>query len=80
MEKKVEFGTRNALNSRTPLWAKNMFRITFAITTALSVFIAATQLISDEWKFEIMLGFKALDGLMFTLSKLFGVTIEAEEQ
>lgn len=74
--KKIEFATKKALNSRTPLWAKNMFRITFIITSAIMIFIAGTQLFEESLKFELVLGLKSIDALVLGLSKMFGVTEE----
>lgn len=74
--KKVEFLTKEALNGRTPLWAKNMFRITFIVTSAIMIFIAGTQLFDESLKFELVLGLKSIDALALGFSKLFGVTEE----
>lgn len=77
MTKKVTHAfTTKALKSPTPTWAKNMFILTFALTSALAVFMAGTKIIPDDMKFEVLLGLKALDGFMFTLSKMFGVAVE----
>lgn len=78
---KTHFGlTDKALNNRTPMWAKNMFRITFALTTALGVYMAATNLISEAYKFEVLLGLKSLDGFMLVLSNMFGVETKKTEE
>lgn len=74
--KNIEFATKKALNSRTPLWAKNMFRITFVITSAVMIFIAGTQIIEESLKFELVLGLKTIDAFVLGLSKMFGVTHE----
>lgn len=70
--------TAKALQNRTPTWAKNMFRITFALTTAFMVFMAGTNLFSEDVKYEVMLGLKALDGVVYTISKMFGVEVKEE--
>ncbi|MEL1243521.1 hypothetical protein AAEO56_04545 [Flavobacterium sp. DGU11] len=70
--------TKEAINSRTPTWAKNMFRITFILTSAITIFIAGTNLFSEEIKYECMLGLKALDAVIYGLSKMFGVEIKEE--
>ena len=75
--KNIEFATKKALNSRTPLWAKNIFRITFVITSAVMIFIAGTQLIEESLKFEVGLILKVIDALALGFSKLFG---EIEEE
>lgn len=69
--------TAKALQSETPMWAKNMFRVTFVLTSAVTIFIAGTNLFSEEVKYELMLGLKALDAVIYGLSKMFG--IEKEE-
>lgn len=74
--KTTEFLTKKALNSRTPIWAKNTFRITFAVTSTLSLFLAGTQIIEEGLKFELMLALKSIDALVFSVSKMFGVTEE----
>lgn len=74
--KNVQFATREALTNRTPLWAKNMFRITFIITSAAMIFIAGTQVIPESIKFEAMLILKTIDALVLGFSKMFGVTNE----
>lgn len=73
MEQKTYAFSAKALTSETPRWAKNTFRITFAITTALAFFMAGTQIVPEHIKFEVLLALKALDGLVYTLSKMFGV-------
>jgi hypothetical protein len=79
MQKRVTHAfTAKALQSRTPTWAKNMFRITFVVTTAFTIFMAGTNLFSEGVKYEVMLGLKALDGLIYGLSKMFGVEIKNE--
>ena len=74
--KKTEFLTKKALESRTPTWAKNTFRITFVVTSALTLFLAGTQIIEENIKFELMLALKSIDGLVLGVSKMFGVTEE----
>lgn len=71
--------TKRAILNRTPNWAKNMFRITFILTSAITIFIAGTNLFSEEIKYECMLGLKALDAIIYGLSKMFGVEIKEEE-
>ena len=76
---KVEFATKEALQSRTPQGAKNAFRITFVITSAITIFLVGTQVIDEHVKFELMLGIKSIDALVLGVSKLFGVTEENEK-
>jgi isochorismate hydrolase len=71
--------SKKALNSDTPMWAKNMFRITFVFTSAITIFIAGTNLFTEDIKYECMLGLKALDAIIYGLSKMFGVSVKEEE-
>lgn len=69
----TKFGP-NQLVSKTPEWAKWMFRITFVLTTSVVAWIAATHLMSIDAKYEITLFLKLIiDPLMYTVSKLFGI-------
>lgn len=70
--------TAKAVKSRTPTWAKNMFRITFILTSAATIFIAGTNLFAEEIKYELMLGIKSLDAIIYGFSKMFGVEIKEE--
>jgi len=65
-----------AINSETPRWAKNMFRITLLITSAITIFMAGTNILEESMKYEVLLGLKTLDAFMFGLSKMFGVEYE----
>lgn len=78
MQRKTHAFTAKALNTPTPTWAKNMFRITFVVTSALTLFMAGTNLIEESIKYELILGLKTLDALIYGLSKMFGV--EREEK
>lgn len=73
MKKKTYAFSAKALTSATPIWAKNMFRITFILTSAFTIFMAGTNLFDDNYKYEIMLGLKSLDAVIYGLSKMFGV-------
>jgi hypothetical protein len=77
--KPVGFGPSQLVN-KTPLWAKWMFRITFIVTTALAFWMAATKLVPENIKFEVLLGFKSFDMLVWGFSKLFGVEGEPSEE
>jgi len=72
----THFATKEAINSETPKWAKNLFRITFILTTAFAFFMAGTNLFEEAIKFEILLALKSLDLVIYGVSKLFGVTLE----
>lgn len=68
------------LTKTTPEWAKWLFRITFALTTSVVAWIAATHLMSMETKYEITLALKLLiDPLVYTVSKLFGIDEETAD-
>jgi hypothetical protein len=80
MQKRVIHAfTKKALQSDTPLWAKNIFRVTFIITTAFSLFLAGTGLFTEEVKYELILALKAIDALLYGVSKMFGVEIREEQ-
>jgi hypothetical protein len=73
---KPKFGI-DQLQQSTPLWALWMFRITFLLTKIVVGYIAATNLLSPDAKYEVTLFLTLLvDPLAFGLSKMFGVTIE----
>lgn len=76
MKKKTHAFTAKALTTETPKWAKIMFRVTFVLTSAVTVFVGATNLINEASKYEIMLGLKALDVLIYGFSKMFGIEKE----
>lgn len=61
----------------TPQWAKVAFRITFIITTAAVGYIAATNAIPQETKYEVTLILKLLvDPIVFGISKMFGIEVK----
>jgi hypothetical protein len=76
--KKTHAFTAKALQAETPRWAKNMFRLTFIVTSAFTIFIAGTNLFSEATKYELMLGLKALDAIIYGFSKMFGIEITEE--
>lgn len=63
----------------TPLWAKNMFRVVFVLTTVASFWVGASTLIEPLYKAELMLGLKSLDMIIFGFSKLFGVELPKKD-
>lgn len=69
-ETKVVFG---AVKAPTPEWVKIVINITTILTTAIALFIAGTQIISEPNKYEAMLAIKALDVLVVGIGKMFGV-------
>jgi len=73
---KTKFGVKQ-IKQTTPTWALWMFRIVFLVTKIVVGYIAATNLLSPESKYEVTLFLTLLvDPLAFGLSKLFGVTVE----
>lgn len=57
----------------TPNWAKWMFRITFALTTAAAFIIASDPHIPDDWKIRLGVWLKGLDMFVYGISKTFGL-------
>ena len=78
MERKTHAFTKKAIESRTPTWAKNMFRLTL-LATSVATFIIATDVnINPELALRIGVYLKATDLFVFGLSKMFGVEVEKE--
>ena len=74
--RKTKFGFEQ-LQQSTPVWALWLFRITFLLTKIVVGYIASTNLLSPESKYEVTLFLTLLiDPLAFGLSKMFGVAIE----
>ncbi len=71
--KKVQFGTAAAIIGKTPTWATYTFRTIIILTTAVSIWVAQTQLLQESAKFEIVLIFKMLDSLAWGLSRMLGI-------
>lgn len=57
----------------TPQWVKTTITVTTRVTAALAIFLVGTNLIGEQWKFEIMLGIKAFDFLVVELGKMVGL-------
>ena len=74
MEQKFGF---TQITSITPSWAKWLFRIVFFLNKIVAGYIAATNLISPEAKYEVTLFLVLIiDPLAFGFSKMFGIAIE----
>jgi NhaP-type Na+/H+ or K+/H+ antiporter len=72
------FGIDQITNT-TPKWAKWFFRIVFLLTKIIVAYVAATNIISPESKYEITLFLTlVIDPLAFGVSKMFGVKIEED--
>ena len=72
----VKFGTKQAINSPTPKWAKYTFRIILILTTAIAGWVAGTTLIAETSKMEVILILKLIDPVVFGISNLFGIVEE----
>lgn len=65
----------------TPEQAKWIFRLIFALTTALIAWLGATHLFNPEVKYEIMIFLKLIiDPIAYTVSKMFGVVPKDEQK
>lgn len=62
-----------SLTLPTPVWATWVFRAVFLLTTALTIWIAGTGLISESVKVEIMVALKALDVLIWGAARFIGI-------
>lgn len=62
-----------SLTLPTPRWATWVFRAVFLLTTALTIWIAGTSLISESAKVELMVAFKALDVLIWGAGRFIGI-------
>ena len=72
--------SRKAIETRTPTWAKNMFRITLLLTSVATFIIAADTAIAPELAVRVGVYLKALDLFVFGLSKMFGVEVEGQPE
>lgn len=62
-----------SLSAPTPSWAKWVFRSSLIVTSAITLVVAGTQLITEANKFEALLILKGIDALAYGFSKMFGV-------
>jgi hypothetical protein len=76
---KTKFGF-GQIENKTPLWAKNIFRITLLLTFVATFVIASDPEIPAKLAVRIGVYLKALDLLVFGLSKMFGVKIEVSKK
>jgi hypothetical protein len=74
-QSKITFGIKG-LENRTPTMAKNAFRITLLLTSIATFIIAGDAQINPELAVRIGVYLKALDLLVFGISKMFGVEVE----
>jgi hypothetical protein len=73
--KNTKFGF-GQFENETPMWAINSFRITLLLTFVATFIVATDQEIPRELAVRIGVYLKALDLLVFGISKMFGVEIE----
>lgn len=77
---KDKFGF-NQVTTTTPPWAKWLFRIVFFLNKIVAGYIAATNLISPEAKYEVTLFLVLIiDPFAYGFSKMFGVEIDQQEE
>lgn len=69
----AKFLSKEAISLPAPKWATWLFRTVFILTTVASVWTAATGLITEGSKAEIMLGFKCLDLITWGIGRGLGV-------
>lgn len=75
---KEKFGI-NQIAEVTPTWAKWIFRIVFLLTKIIVGYVAATNMIAPEAKYEITLFLTLIvDPLAYGFSKMFGIPIEEQ--
>ena len=67
---KVVFGAPSA---PTPNWVKFVISLTTRVSAAAAIFLAATTLLPENYKFEILLGIKALDFFVVEVGKMVGL-------
>jgi len=70
---RTQFGTIEAIVSKTPMWAKITFGIVTVLTTVASFIIAGDPKIDNDTKVQIMNYLKGADLIVFGISKMFGV-------
>jgi hypothetical protein len=69
-----EYKTVISFSRKTPMWAKWAFRITFILTTGISAWVAATNLVDEATKYEVTILLKlVIDPLVYGASKFFGL-------
>lgn len=62
-----------SLNKPTPYWATIVFRVVLVLTSGIAIWVAATTLVSNGSKVEILLALKTLDFVAWGIGKLLGV-------
>lgn len=79
--RKTHFATKAAISNRTPTWARNAFRIVMYLNASITAWLAVTNTLSMETKFEIaaILNCFVTPGAHL-ISKLWGVTNEKVDE
>lgn len=62
-----------SLTKPTPQWATVLFRVIFVITSAVAIWVAATTLIPNGSKVEILLALKTADVAFWGFAKILGI-------
>jgi hypothetical protein len=62
--------------NKTPLWAKNVFRVTLLLTSIATFIVAADIQIPRDIAVRVGVYLKAFDLFVFGLSKMVGIEIE----
>jgi len=62
-----------SITKPTPKWMTWVFRIVFNLTMGIGIWMAGTNLIPEEYKFEALLAMKGLDYLIWGIGRGFGV-------
>lgn len=67
-----------SLSKPTPTWAKNMFRITFLLTTIATFIIGSDSSIPAPLTTKLLIWLKGLDMFIYGLSKMYGIEVKTE--
>jgi len=73
MASTTQFGSIQAIVSKTPMWAKIAFGVVTIIITVASFIIASDPAINDALKVRLMMYLKGIDLALLGFTKLFGV-------
>lgn len=76
MDNKTQFLTGAAISGSTPKWLTYAFRTTLILTTAITIWVGATNLVPESSKFEIALILKAMDFVVWGIGRMTGIVKE----
>lgn len=65
-----------SISRPTPAWATWVFRAVYWMVFGIGVWLAATNVVSDKHKFEILLALSALDRFIWGMARGLGVKKE----